>query len=136
MEQSAVGPLPNNSPNYDVMRRVLQVSLEQMEQGFATLDYALKASYLEALELEPGLVERETPHINFLRTEDFRPLDAAKRLATYWKYRKQVFGERWLLPMNQVSIEYVSWHRNTTCRLTLSYFRLVPALLVQRIWKH
>ena len=29
------------------------------------------------------------------------PDRAAKRLAMYWKYRKEIFGDRWLLPMTQ-----------------------------------
>lgn len=60
----------------------------------------LKKPCLEAQEIEPDLVERETPKIHFLKVEDFDPVAAAKRFALYWKYRKQLFRERWLLPLN------------------------------------
>jgi hypothetical protein len=47
------------------------------------------------------MVKTETKFLDFLRTDDFDPWKAAKRLALYWKYRKYYFGERWLLPMTQ-----------------------------------
>ena len=49
----------------------------------------------------PDLVRRETQVIDFLRTENFDVAKAAKRLALYWKYRKEIFEDRWLLPMTQ-----------------------------------
>ena len=57
--------------------------------------------YFEAMELEPGLVEQETPKIGFLRTDNLNPQAAANRLAFYWKLRRELFFDRWLLPMNQ-----------------------------------
>ena len=60
-----------------------------------------KREYETAQEITPQLVLRETPLINFLRTDDYQPQRAARRLALYWKYRKEFFGERWLLPMDQ-----------------------------------
>ena len=64
------------------------------------MDNDVTRDYFDALELEPRLVERETPKINFLRTDDFDSYSAANRLARYWKYRRQLFFERWLLPIN------------------------------------
>ena len=41
--------------------------------------------------------------MDFLRVEGFNLKQAALRLSAYWRYRKEVFQERWLLPMTQVS---------------------------------
>ena len=66
-----------------------------------SIDKNMKKQYMEALDLEPCLVRDESPKIAFLRTDNFDPQAAALRLARYWKYRKEVFGSRWLLPLNQ-----------------------------------
>eukprot|EP00977_Amphora_coffeiformis_P028165 scaffold34715_cov236-Amphora_coffeaeformis.AAC.1 len=58
-----------------------------------------RLEYTLAVKFVPGLVEKESPIIVFLRTDGFNPLLAARRLAAYWKYRREIFGERWLLPM-------------------------------------
>ena len=68
-----------------------------------SLDKKHTREYDTATEIVPHLVASETPPISFLRTADFEPVDAAKRLALYWKYRSEIFKERWLLPMTQVS---------------------------------
>lgn len=47
------------------------------------------------MEVNPELVETETPIIGFLRREDYHPANAAERLALYWKYRHELFGDRW-----------------------------------------
>ena len=65
------------------------------------LNDELKRELVAAMEVVPHLVKTETDRINFLRREGFDPAEAAHRLATYWKQRKQVFKSRWLLPMSQ-----------------------------------
>ena len=66
------------------------------------LDDDTKREYLEANEKNPELVETETPLHKFLAVEDNNPWQAARRLALYWKYRKEIMGDdRWLLPMTQ-----------------------------------
>eukprot|EP00977_Amphora_coffeiformis_P014428 scaffold4042_cov165-Amphora_coffeaeformis.AAC.8 len=58
--------------------------------------------YCEALSLNPLRVHVETPSLDFLRTEDFDVVKAARRLALYWKLRKLIFGaDRWMRPMDQ-----------------------------------
>lgn len=57
--------------------------------------------YYEAVELASDLVNRETHVMHFLHRENYNTYRAAKRIALYWKYRKVLFGERWLLPMSQ-----------------------------------
>lgn len=77
-------------------------SLEkQVELAMSSLDPALTQEYFRALEVTPNLVRRETKISDFLRVEEYNPELAAKRLARYWKTRKLLFGERWLLPMAQ-----------------------------------
>ena len=72
-----------------------------MEVALDELDNDLKREYIAALEIAPHLVAQESDPIKFLRSEQFEPQAAARRLALYWKYRKIVFGDRWLLPMIQ-----------------------------------
>lgn len=76
--------------------------LQVMDFELESLDPALQREYRQALEEAPVLVKLETRWIDFLRTENMDPAKAANRLALYWKYRKECFGdERWLLPMTQ-----------------------------------
>eukprot|EP00977_Amphora_coffeiformis_P025892 scaffold22839_cov171-Amphora_coffeaeformis.AAC.11 len=65
------------------------------------MDATVKREYLEALEIVPHLVQDESNRLKFLRTDDFDPVKAARRLCLYWKYRKVVFVDRWLLPCTQ-----------------------------------
>ena len=61
-----------------------------------------KAAYLEALEIAPLLVERESDPVAFLRCEKYDAVSAARRLVVYWDIRKKTFGaERAFLPMTQ-----------------------------------
>jgi hypothetical protein len=57
--------------------------------------------YHRACEVVPELVQQETNIEQFLRVEQYRVYDTAVRIAKYWSYRKELFGERWLLPMTQ-----------------------------------
>jgi hypothetical protein len=59
-----------------------------------------KAAYLEALVQCPHLVETESNPETFLRFENFNYWSAAGRLATYWRKRKEFFGDRAFLPMD------------------------------------
>ena len=72
-----------------------------MSAALDRLDKSLIKEYRTAVETVPDIVEEETPNISFLRTEGYNPTKAAERLAWYWKFRKDVFGERWLLRMTQ-----------------------------------
>lgn len=47
-----------------------------------------KASYMEALERCPKLVESESPENRFLAVDDGDVVKAARRLAMYWKMEK------------------------------------------------
>eukprot|EP00977_Amphora_coffeiformis_P007679 scaffold1690_cov182-Amphora_coffeaeformis.AAC.36 len=64
------------------------------------LEADVKKEYLEALEAVPALVATESAKAKFLRVEQNNPWKAARRLAMYWKFRKEIGGEdRWLRPM-------------------------------------
>lgn len=60
-----------------------------------------KADFLHAQRLVPERIARESPPLRFLRFEKLDFWAAARRLAKYWERRHQLFGDRWLLPMNQ-----------------------------------
>ena len=74
------------------------------------LEADVKKEYLEALDAVPDLVATESARIKFLRVEQNNPWKAARRLAMYWKFRKELCGcdddddddddnDRWLRPM-------------------------------------
>jgi len=72
------------------------------------LPHEIRREYSEALECVPHLVASESKVIDILRTERWDPFKAATRLALYWKYRSQLFGDRWLLPMTQTGLGALS----------------------------
>lgn len=59
-----------------------------------------KGAYLEAKRLAPELVATESNPMVFFQGEGMNPWSAATRLALYWKFRKDVFQEKWLLPLD------------------------------------
>lgn len=74
-----------------------------VKRSLDLLDEDVGRDYHEAVQFAPALVEKESPIIDFLRTEDFHSLRTVNRIALYWKTRRELFGEdRWLRPMNQV----------------------------------
>ena len=81
---------------------ILQTLEGQVKQILPFLDEDVAREYRQAVATVPALVQRESCVRDFLRTEDFHALRAARRLALYWKVRKEIYGQdRWLLPMSQ-----------------------------------
>lgn len=76
-------------------------SLHLFLTAIQRLDVNIRKHYETAVEVFPELVRKETPIMSFLRVENFDVDRAAHRLALYWKYRRQIFGDRWLLRMSQ-----------------------------------
>lgn len=71
-----------------------------VESAIAELPLHAKRAYLEAKEQAPTLVEKETGHFDFFAlTVD--PAMAARRMTQYWQKRKELFGDRVLLPLAQ-----------------------------------
>ena len=54
-----------------------------------------------AKQVAPHLFQEEVDPVKFLRVSDFDPWAAARTMTAYWKYRKLVFEDQWLLPMAQ-----------------------------------
>lgn len=78
----------------------VSTSLEQqVEEALLFVDPELTKEYQRAKEVIPTIVRNETKVVDFLRAENNNPDRAAHRLARYWKMRKLLFKERWLLPM-------------------------------------
>ena len=107
--RSSLAPAENGSERDDSRvsgegNRALDVLelTRQTEECLRNLDSDALCEYLEALTTVPHLVAQESQTIHFLITSNFDPESAARRLALYWKVRKEIFGEeRWLLPMTQ-----------------------------------
>jgi hypothetical protein len=59
-----------------------------------------KAAYTEAMQRVPHLVDSESDPTRFLRFEQYNSFAAARRLVTYWKTRKAIFGVRAFLPLD------------------------------------
>lgn len=68
--------------------------------ALSKVDRFERKEYEEALRLAPQLVQRETPIEDFLWAENFKAHRAALRYVRYWKARKFLFGDRWLLPLD------------------------------------
>jgi len=77
---------------------------EQLERCLDALDADTAREYVKAVELAPELVHSESSAWDFIRFEQYDLERAARRRAKYWKLRKYIFEERWLLPMTQVSL--------------------------------
>lgn len=74
--------------------------LERLPESLILLQEALdaipqneKVDYLQALARVPHLVERESPGRAFLQACNFDPWSAASRLVSYWKVRREAFGD-------------------------------------------
>eukprot|EP00977_Amphora_coffeiformis_P017678 scaffold5865_cov186-Amphora_coffeaeformis.AAC.5 len=71
-----------------------------MNEALQGLDIDVRREYDLAFQHDPQLVQDETPKAKFLRTCGNNPWLAARRLALYWKFRRQCMTpERWLYPM-------------------------------------
>jgi hypothetical protein len=75
-------------------------SISQLEAALMAIPNDDKADYVHALHVCPHLVETESDPIIFLRFYEWDATAAARRLTTYWRRRKEVFGEtRAFLPV-------------------------------------
>lgn len=69
-------------------------------QALAELPAEKKATYLEACERAPQVLEKESHPSRFIRVEKGSAKAAAERIAAYWECRKNVFGDRTFLPLD------------------------------------
>lgn len=83
----------NNDNGMTTMNpRVLE---RQMFAAFADLDPDLSLELRQALATAPALVYGESKFLDFLRTELYDVPKAAVRIANYWKFRRELFQDRW-----------------------------------------
>ena len=77
-----------------------------MDEALRGLDERVRYEYDLACRHAPQLVRKETPKARFLLVEDNNPWSAARRLAMYWKFRRECMTpERWLFPMTKTTID-------------------------------
>ena len=89
------------------------------------MDPELVREYEEAVLEAPELVRKECRVCLFLSTENGDTLASAHRIARYWKARKQLFGERWLRPMDMTGRGALSTDDIEILRS--GYYALVPS---------
>jgi hypothetical protein len=80
---------------------VKEKALTELEAALELISDESKASLMEARQRMPDTVNKEADPIMFLRFENYNTWAAARRLVTYWRTRKELFGDRAFLPMNQ-----------------------------------
>ena len=83
---------------------------QQVEAALNSMPADIVSDYQRAIEVIPETVRKESRVADFLRADNFHPWNAAIRLAQYWKTRRRLFGERWLLPMTQCTTGTLSPH--------------------------
>jgi len=80
---------------------MLSRGLEQLEEAISGIPEAEKCAFVEARKVAPEVVDKETPFKKFLESANFDVWLAAAKVTKYWNLRKEVYGDRAFLPMNQ-----------------------------------
>lgn len=73
--------------------------LDGLDDALRLIPPAEKVDLVRALNEVPLLVATESAPLKFLRRESFNFRAAARRLCSYWFYRRKFFGDRAFLPM-------------------------------------
>mmetsp|Transcript_28602 Transcript_28602/g.78570 ORF Transcript_28602/g.78570 Transcript_28602/m.78570 type:complete len:542 (-) Transcript_28602:75-1700(-) len=74
-------------------------ALQMIHQAMASVPESDKKEYLQALQMAPHLVLKESDPLKFLCFCEYNAWSAIARLCNYWRERKALFGERAFLPM-------------------------------------
>ena len=98
----------------------------EVEIAMGQVPHDLKEAYLEAKQLVPDLVEKESNPKLFLLCEGNNALAAAQCLAGYWKKRKEIFVNKAFLPLNQTGEGALS--RGDMNLLSSGFMALLPKL--------
>lgn len=106
-----------------VKPRTTAKELFVLEEAIQALPSEDKRELLEAREIIPDLAEKEAPMSAFWHFEGDAD-KAARRLALYWKTRKQVYGERAFLPLT--SSGEGALNRDEVLCFTSGYIVLLP----------
>jgi hypothetical protein len=80
-------------------RNLRHDAIAQLQTVIGTMAAYEKEDYLEAVQVVPHLVLTESDPLRFLRFTNFEKSAAAKGLVTYWKRRREIFGDRAFLPV-------------------------------------
>ena len=99
-------------------------ALQAVEDAINMMADEEKADYLEAKSKVPHLVMKESNPLWFVRCEKWNTWAAARRVAFYWRKRKEIFGERAHLPMNQSGEGALS--KEDVALLSTGYVCLLP----------
>ncbi|GAX19170.1 hypothetical protein FisN_15Lh341 [Fistulifera solaris] len=93
--------LEENHGEVSVTNEVASSAIKAMRTALALIPNGNKAAYLEALDKAPELSEQESLWERFLRFTNCNATKAANMYAKYWEVRKDLFGDRAFLPLNQ-----------------------------------
>ena len=99
-------------------------ALQALEEAINLMADEEKKDYLEAKRVVPHLVLKESNPIWFIRCEKWNTWAAARRVTFYWKKRKEYFGARAHLPMNQSGEGALS--KEDVALLSTGYICLLP----------
>jgi hypothetical protein len=80
---------------------MLEKARGQLEEALDLIPAKEKTDYMEAVKHAPHLVEIESSPVRFIRCALYNHTTAAQLLVAYWRKRKEIFGNRALLPMIQ-----------------------------------
>ena len=78
----------------------VEESIKGMKEALNRLPVEERQAYEEVVRTNPRLVQVETPFERFLLFCEYNHWAAAEQLARYWEQRKEIFKERFSLPMN------------------------------------
>jgi len=71
--------------------------IEEMRQALASLSSIQRQSWDRAVFLRPGLAKDRGLHLIFLRARQFRVKDAAQLMASYFRAKRDLFGDDLLI---------------------------------------
>ena len=111
----------NASPS---VTEVSKSKIEDMRNALSGIPNEYKVAYLEALNKAPDLAEQETVWESYLRFTNGDATRAAGMFAKYWEVRKELFGNRAFLPLNQ-TFEGALERKDVTV-LQTGYFMQLP----------
>jgi hypothetical protein len=80
---------------------MLEKARRQLEEALDLIPNEEKTDYMEAVKHAPHLVEIESSPVRFIRCALYNHTTAAQLLVAYWRKRREIFGDRSLLPMIQ-----------------------------------
>jgi hypothetical protein len=102
----------------------INFGLQEFAQALDQIPHGAKASYMQAMQQAPELVERESNPAAFLRREAFDAAAAARRLVKYWEVRVTIFEEKAFMPLNQTGEGALD--RRDLAVLGTAYFKSLP----------